>query len=602
MMRNFILLLLFGLIANTLHAQDIPIGTWQSHVSYRSAKHLLKIGNKFFCSTYNGLFSIDPADNKVINYSKVNGLSDTGISSMAYDSLENLLILAYRSGNLDLVYLNKEAEPYQIINWDFLADASGLPESKQITKILFRENKAYLSTNFGIVVIDPKLREVEETYRYIGAGGSEVQITDITFAKDSLYAVTSQGLLATSSASSVNKQYYLNWKAILTPFKTVAVSYQDGNIYTGFSGQGIYKKGKAVWELIYPSLSQNYSFSDQNNLVTLTDKIAVLNQDRPVVYENPIFSALQESLLSNSYFWSTDSKQGLLSNREGSFRSYSPTDGDTTLSPRADSSLIDLNGLTWTRLPDYLGGGISVKNIQTNKQRILSTTTGNGGLPSSAIHSLSLDTDGYIWFASDRGAGYFIPDDVLNASPLNAVLPVYGQRRLFANERCNAIVTEPSNRKWIGTNNGLFQFTPDGTELLKQFTAADSPLPSSQINALNFEGESGLLFVDTPNGMVSYRSDSSTPANSLSSVLVFPNPVRPNYEGDLGIKGLMENSAVKFTDLSGRLVYETRSHGGTASWNLNDYTGKRVRAGIYLIIIVSSEKKEKVAGKLAVIN
>lgn len=601
-MRTLILLLLFGLMTNSLHSQNVPIGTWQSHVSYRSAKHLLKINNKIFCSTYNGLFSIDPADNKVINYSKVNGLSDTGISSMAYDSLENLLILAYRSGNLDLVYLNKEAEPEQIINWNFLADASGLPESKQIAKILFRENKAYLSTNFGIVVIDPKLREVEETYRYIGAGGAEAQVTDMTFTKDSLYAVTSQGLLATSSTSSVNKQYYSNWKTISTPFKTIAVSYQNGSIYSGFSGQGIYKKDKSAWKIIYQASSRNYSFSDNNNLVTLSDRIVVLNQDKPVVYENPIFSALQKSLLSDSYFWSADSKQGLLSNKEGAFQYYSPTDSDTTISPRTDSSVIDLNGLTWTRLPDYLGGGISVKDTKTNRQRILSTAVGNGGLPSSTIHSLSVDTDGYIWFASDRGVGYFTSDDVLSTLPLNAVLPIYGQRKLFANEHCNAIVTEPGNRKWIGTDNGLFQFTADGTELLKQFTAADSPLPSSHINALNFEGESGLLFVDTPNGMVSYRSDASTPANSLSSVLVFPNPVRPNYEGNLGIKGLLENSAVKFTDLSGRLVYETRSQGGTASWDLNDYTGKRVSGGIYLIIIVSSDRKEKLAGKLAVIN
>ncbi len=119
---------------------------------------------------------------------------------------------------------------------------------------------------------------------------------------------------------------------------------------------------------------------------------------------------------------------------------------------------------------------------------------------------------------------------------------------------------------------------------------------------MKFEGSTGLLFVDTPNGMVSYRSDASTPSENLSLITVFPNPVRPNFEGILGVKGLIDNATVKFTDLSGRLVYETRSQGGTASWNLNDYTGKRVRGGIYLIIIVSSDRSEKMAGKLAVIN
>ncbi|MBE9465075.1 two-component regulator propeller domain-containing protein [Dyadobacter subterraneus] len=602
MMRNFILLLLWGLLPTAIYAQNVPLGTWESHFSYRSAKHILKVRNKIFCSSYNGLFSFDQVNNQITNYSKANGLSAVGVSSMAYDSTENLIILAYRSGNLDLLYLNDDLEPDQIINWPFLADATDLPANKQISKISFLENKVYLSTNFGIIKLDPKLREIEETYRYIGAGGLEVSVTDLTFSNDSLFAATSQGLLATSLRSSINKQYFANWKTIPTPYKAVSVSYQNGNIYAGFAGAGIYKRKNSIWESVYESASQNYSFSEKDNLVTISDRILVLNQTKTDVYQNPIFSTLQESLRINSYFWSADMKQGLLSNKDGSFKSYSPVEGDTTIAPRTDSSVVDLNGLTWTRLPAYLGGGISVKNLKTNKQRILSTSVGSGGLPSSLIHSLAIDTDGYVWFASERGVGYFLPDDILSGSPIDAILPIYGQRKLFSSERSNALTVEPGNRKWIGTDNGLFQFTADGTELVKQFTAADSPLPSSKISALKFERSTGLLFVDTPNGMVSYRSDATTPEENLSSITVFPNPVRPNFDGILGVKGLMDNSTVKFTDLSGRLVYETRSQGGTASWNLNDYTGKRVRGGIYLIIIVSSDRSEKIAGKLAVIN
>ena len=601
-MRNFILLLLWGLVINTVQAQNAPLGTWQSHFSYRSAKHILKVRDKIFCSSYNGLFSINIRNNEVLNYSKANGLSEVGIACMAYDSTENLIIIAYRSGNLDLLYLDENQAPDQIINWSFLADATDLPANKQISKISFRDKKVYLSTNFGIILLDPKLREIEETYQYIGPGGLEVSVTDLTFSNDSIFAATSQGLLATSLSTNINKQYFANWKMVQTPYNAISVSYQNGSLYAGFSGNGIYRRTNNVWGLIYGSSSLNYSFSEKDNLVTLSDRILVLNPNKTDVYQNPIFNNLRESLRINSYFWSADSKQGLLSNKDGTFRSYSPAEGDTTISPRPDSIVIDLNGLSWTRLPDYLGGGISVKNTQTNKQRILSTSVGGGGLPSSTIHSLAIDTDGYIWFASERGVGYFIPDDILSVSVVDAILPVYGQRKLFSSERSNAISVEPGNRKWIGTDNGLFLFTADGSELLKQFSADDSPLPSNKISTLNFEPATGLLFVDTPNGMVSYQSDASKPEENLSAITVFPNPVRPNYDGLLGIKGLMENSTVKFTDLAGRLVYETRSQGGTASWNLNDYTGKRVRGGIYLIIIVSSDRSEKTAGKLAVIN
>jgi len=300
--------------------------------------------------------------------------------------------------------------------------------------------------------------------------------------------------------------------------------------------------------------------------------------------------------------WSADNKNGLLSNIEGNFKSYIPAEKDTTINPRTDSTIIDQTGLAWTHLPDYLGGGISVKNTKTNQQRILTTNAGNGGLPSSAINSLALDQDGYIWFGSDRGVGYLLPDEILNGIKVDAVLPIYGQRRLFSNEKCTAIAVEPGNRKWIGTRNGLYLFNEDGTELIKQFTAAESPLPSDYIKALRFDAESGIIFIDTPNGMVSYRSNSTTSSENLSAVTIFPNPVHPGYSGQVGIKGLMDKSVVKITQLSGRLVYETQSQGGTASWNLNDYSGRRVRGGIYMILVVSGNGEKKLAGKLAIID
>ena len=207
-----------------------------------------------------------------------------------------------------------------------------------------------------------------------------------------------------------------------------------------------------------------------------------------------------------------------------------------------------------------------------------------------------------MWFASAKGVGYFIPDDVLDATRVDAILPIYGQRRLFNNEECTALAVEPGNRKWIGTRTGLYLFNADGTELIRKFTSADSPLPADIINALRFEAGTGLLFIDTPAGMVSYQSDAKAAAEHISRITIFPNPIRPGYSGNVGISGLTGQSTIKITDLSGRLVFETRSEGGLASWNLNDYTGRRARAGIYMVFVVSADGTEHQAGKLAIIN
>ncbi|MNL61077.1 hypothetical protein D3C87_1849530 [compost metagenome] len=70
----------------------------------------------------------------------------------------------------------------------------------------------------------------------------------------------------------------------------------------------------------------------------------------------------------------------------------------------------------------------------------------------------------------------------------------------------------------------------------------------------------------------------------------------------MGISGLTSQSTIKITDLAGRLVFETHSEGGLATWNLNDYTGRRARAGIYIVLVVSADGSERQAGKLAIIN
>lgn len=595
--------LLFSGICN---AQNIPIGQWESHFSYSSAQHVVQAGKQIFCSSYNGLFSINIENQQIQILSKTNGLSDAGVSSMAYDAKEKTLILAYRSGNIDLVSLNDSSEPEQITKWPVFNSSANLPDQKQVNRILLREDLAYLATNFGIVVLDTKLRQVEETYRYIGKNGTELNVKDITFASDSIYALTDQGVLASSMHPTVNRQYFANWKPVITPFPAVSIFSKDEIMYAGFQGKGIYKKSGGSWILVYPSSGKFYSFStsDGNLVVTLENNVVIIpatGQSRS--FESPLFKALRESLLTDSQtIWTADHINGLISNVGGQFKSYGVSEKDTTINPKTDSTVIDQNGLAWSRLPSYLGGGISVKNLQTGQQRVLTTALGNGGLPSSVVNSLSIDTDGYLWFAGDKGVGYIMPDEILNEAQTDAILPIYGQRKLFANEICSALAVEPGNRKWIGTHNGLYQFNADGTELIGQFTTEESPLPSDHIRELRFEKETGILFIDTPNGMVSYRSNSTISSEDLSSITIFPNPVRPGYGGQVGIKGLMDKSVVKITQLSGRLVYETRAQGGTASWNLSDYTGRRVTGGIYLVIVVSSNGERKVAGKLAIIN
>ena len=92
--------------------------------------------------------------------------------------------------------------------------------------------------------------------------------------------------------------------------------------------------------------------------------------------------------------------------------------------------------------------------------------------------------------------------------------------------------------------------------------------------------------------------------NRPTIIVMFPNPVRPDYEGWISVTGLMENSLVKITDTAGNLFFQGYSNGGQISWDGRDRSGNRVKTGVYLVFASSggSSKQSGVVTKILVVN
>ena len=54
--------------------------------------------------------------------------------------------------------------------------------------------------------------------------------------------------------------------------------------------------------------------------------------------------------------------------------------------------------------------------------------------------------------------------------------------------------------------------------------------------------------------------------------------------------------------MSGNLVFETNSNGGTAVWNGKDANNKRVGTGVYLVFSSDKYGDEKAVGKILFIH
>ncbi|MEM8965929.1 MAG: hypothetical protein AAGE93_05895 [Bacteroidota bacterium] len=250
--------------------------------------------------------------------------------------------------------------------------------------------------------------------------------------------------------------------------------------------------------------------------------------------------------------------------------------------------------------PTQPGTDLLVLDPATNDRLFIRDVVNSSQLPGRQLTDIAVDLDGQIWLTGNEGVSFFpAPEQVFN-SPLSEK-PIFDQQFLFLGDYVSSVAIDSGNRKWVGTNAGLWLFAEDGEELVYQFTTENSPLISDTILDITVNDRSGEVFVATSRGIISFRSTATEGNFTHQSVKLFPNPVRQSFDGLVGMQGLVNQATVKITTVSGILVQELQAEGGTATWDLRAYTGDRVQSGVYLVFSASADGSETFVGKIAVV-
>jgi len=226
------------------------------------------------------------------------------------------------------------------------------------------------------------------------------------------------------------------------------------------------------------------------------------------------------------------------------------------------------------------------------------------------VFSIAEDLDGNIWVGTDQGPViYFNPESVFegNLKASRILIPRNDGSNLgdymLKTETITSIAIDGANRKWLGTaGSGAYLLSPDGKTQIRNFNMRNSPIFSDSIISLAIDSKSGDVWFGTSKGVQSFRGDATGGMEKFTRVFTFPNPVREDFSGNVTITGLMKDSQIRITDISGNLVYETISEGGTATWNLNTYNGKRVATGVYLVFCASKDGSQSIVTKMLVIK
>lgn len=252
--------------------------------------------------------------------------------------------------------------------------------------------------------------------------------------------------------------------------------------------------------------------------------------------------------------------------------------------------------------------GVIGYNPETGAIGKISANAGNGNLPSANVRALAIDAQNRLWIGTLRGLrvahnpGSFFQSSIPDAQPIIIMENNVAQELLFQ-QSITSIKVDGSNNKWVSTaSSGVFYLSSNGQETLLRFTKDNSPLPTNNVQDIAIDPESGVVYFATTQGLVAYKGNATAPKNNLDLLRAYPNPVRPGFTGNVTIDGLTAQANVKITDITGNLVYETVSQGGSIQWDTTAFGKHRVRSGVYLIMVTTDDSAETKVAKVMIIR
>ena len=522
---------------------DIPLGSWRFHLSYNNIIAIELSAQNIFAATESGILVYHRQDQSLKTYSKINGLSSTGITSLAFDETRQQLLVGYEEGDLDIIGTET------IDNFARLRDAE-VTTSKKINHISIRGNLAYLSTAYGVVLFDLTTLEIRETWRDLGLSGGGLPVYESAFLNDSIYLASADGVLAGNPRD--NLLDFNNWKrfnqgSFAGPIRSL-VAFNNKLYATGPTG--LYHLGNGAW-LKEPFLdtttiqslaaSDNYLLMIADSTIWLLDDAGQLSKLSEEILKAPVV-AKQES---TGNFWIGDRTAGLVSNLGSKFYSLLPNgpsvtgahsmvyedgklyavaggfsasgeplkipgelnifengDWNTADYPLSDMTDIAFNGST--RMMSSFGAGVMIHDggggatfyNETNSPLV--NTSGDA----SNITALSQSMDG-LWVANYGGQK---PLHLLDADGLWKSYS-FG----FANEQSPTnLAIDGRGNVWISlapaTGGGLIAFDPGANQgYYKNNVPGNGALPDRNVNCLTTDKD-GYIWVGTDAGVAYFLS------------------------------------------------------------------------------------------------
>lgn len=212
---------------------------WRAHNAFTYVEQIACMDNKVYALSANSLFSVDKNTHMVSSHTKLDGMSASNINHIAYNPMLNRLLVTYTNGQIDII--THDGEIYNISDL-FLKQMSA---SKEVNDIHIHQDKAYLAMSFGIMVINMRKMEIEDTY-YIGSNSSEVHVEYITILDNTIYALASGWLYSASLQDNLVDYTFWNTNSIPSGKAIQGMDVHNDRLYLAVQ-QKLYYRDHYQW-------------------------------------------------------------------------------------------------------------------------------------------------------------------------------------------------------------------------------------------------------------------------------------------------------------------------------------------------------------------
>lgn len=242
---KFSFTIFFSLLIFSIQAQfDKEIWSWESHLPVQNGYQITQSDEHIYYATLWSIVRVDKEEQSGSFYSKIEGLTETGISTIAYDKNNEQLIVAYTNGSLDFVQRDGS-----VINISDFQQNVTFPD-KTINKIIVTDNgRALYATRFGVVA------QNLENYLFDFTTNMETEVFELAQKGNQIYAATGEGIYLLTEDEIVIPDDFTAWKfldgevGLPAIYSCLDIEIFNNDVYAIVDDQ-VYVSKDGSWEIL----------------------------------------------------------------------------------------------------------------------------------------------------------------------------------------------------------------------------------------------------------------------------------------------------------------------------------------------------------------